>query len=457
MLTGPAVDKLREATRGTEYEGRLYIVGGVVRDEVMGRPTTEDIDIVLEGNALELAQFLYDRGVSEHKPVTYPRFGTAMITVEGHSVELVSARKESYVPTSRKPEVELAGLYDDVLRRDFTINTLLENLHSGEILDLTGKAVEDIRRRIIRTPTDPEKTFHEDPLRMLRAVRFAVRLGFEIEYETWQAVLRNAHRLVIVSMERIRDEFVKILLSDDPARGIRMLKESGLIKHFAHELLEMQGVEQNGGHIYDVWEHTLHALQSLPKDASLTLRLAVLFHDVGKPRTKTVGADGQLHFYGHEEVGARIAEEVLYRLKFPKADVSRVARLVSMHMRIGEYRSEWKDSAVRRLMRDAGQDIPDLLALARADRRGAGPHVSLESLNELEKRIENLLLHTSVDKLESPLNGKEIMEVLQIPPSPLVGEVKKFLLEEVIEGRLQPGDKESARKLLTERFAGDRH
>ncbi|MCL6630958.1 MAG: tRNA nucleotidyltransferase, partial [Armatimonadetes bacterium] len=236
------IDKIRDATRNTEYEGRLYLVGGIVRDEIMGRPTTEDVDIVLEGDALELAQFLFEKGIADHRPVTYPRFGTAMISVEGQSVELVSARRESYAPTSRKPDVELAGLYDDVLRRDFTINTLLENLHTGKILDLTGKALEDIRARVIRTPTRPDKTFHEDPLRMLRAIRFAVRLGFDIEAETWQAIVRNAPRLEIISMERIRDEFVKILLSDCPARGLRMLKESGLLREFAPEFLEMQGV-----------------------------------------------------------------------------------------------------------------------------------------------------------------------------------------------------------------------
>lgn len=452
MLSSPVIDKIRDATRNTEYEGRLYLVGGIVRDEIMGRPTTEDVDIVLEGDALELAQFLFEKGIADHRPVTYPRFGTAMISVEGQSVELVSARRESYAPTSRKPDVELAGLYDDVLRRDFTINTLLENLHTGKILDLTGKALEDIRAKVIRTPTMPDKTFHDDPLRMLRAIRFAVRLGFDIEVETWQAIVRNAPRLKIISMERIRDEFVKILLSDSPARGLRMLKESGLLKEFAPEFLEMQGVTQDGGHIYDVWEHTLHALESLPKEAGLTLRLAVLFHDIGKPRTKTTDSEGRIHFYGHEELGAQIAERVLNRLRFPNAEITRVARLVAMHMRIGEYRPEWKDAAVRRLMRDAGPDTPDLLALARADRRGSGPHASIEGLDELEKRMEHILTSMPVHSLESPLNGREIMELLQIQPGPLVKEIKRFLLEEVIEGRLLPEDKESARELVMQRF-----
>ena len=448
----PAIEKIRELTRGTSYEGKLFLVGGIVRDKVMGRPPTEDVDIVLEGDALELARFLHDKGIADHKPVTYPRFGTAMVTISGHTVELVSARKESYAPTTRKPEVELSGLYDDILRRDFTINTLLENLHTGETLDLTGSGMEDIHAGIIRTPTEPATTFYDDPLRMLRAIRFAVRFEFDIEKATYEAIVRDAARLAIISKERIRDEFVKILLSDEPARGLQMLKETGLLTQFAPELLNMQGVTQDGGHIYDVWEHTLHSLESLPPSADLTLRLAVLFHDTGKPQTKTRDADGHSHFYGHEDLSAEIARKVLRRLRLPVSEVSRVARLISMHMRIGEYRREWKDAAVKRLMRDAAGDIPDLLALARADRVGTGPTASMESLEELEQRMEHILVKTPVAELESPLNGSEIMSLLKIPSGPKVKEVKQFLTEEVIEGRLAPNDKESARKLAMGKF-----
>ena len=449
----PAIEKIRDVTRGTPYEGKLFLVGGIVRDKVMGRPPTEDVDIVLEGDALELARFLHGKGIADHKPVTYPRFGTAMVTIGGHTVELVSARKESYEPVSRKPEVEKADLYDDVMRRDFTINTLLENLHTGETLDLTGKGMEDIRAGIIRTPTEPETTFYDDPLRMLRAIRFAVRFGFEIEKVTYEAVVRDAARLAIISKERIRDEFVKILLSDEPARGLRMLKETGLLAQFAPELLNMQGVTQDGGHIHDVWEHTLHALESLPPSADLTLRLAVLFHDTGKPQTKTRDSEGHSHFYGHEDLSAEIARKVLRRLRFPVSEVSRVARLISMHMRIGEYQREWRDAAVKRLMRDAGSDISDLLALARADRHGAGPNASTKNLDELEQRMEHILVKTPVEHLESPLDGSEIMELLQIPSGPKVKEIKEFLLEEIIEGRLAPKDKESARKLALRKWS----
>ncbi len=450
----PAIERIRDETRGTEYEGRLFLVGGIVRDKVMGRPPTEDVDIVLEGNALEFARFLYQKGIAEHRPVTYPRFGTAMVTIEGRAVELVSARRESYVPESRKPDVQPASLLDDIMRRDFTINTLLENLHTGETLDLTGWGAADIRAGIIRTPTEPETTFYDDPLRMLRAVRFAVRFGFEIEPATWEAILRDAGRLGIISRERIRDEFAKIILSDDPDRGLRILSETGLLRQFAPELLEMQGVTQSGPHVWDVWDHTLRALDSLPRQADLVLRLAVLFHDSGKPRTKTVDPDGDIHFLGHEDLSAQTARRILRRLRFPVSEISRVTKLISLHMRIGEYREEWRDSAVKRLMRDAYPDMPDLLALARADRFGANPHPSLKGLDDLEERIEGILLKVKVEEMESPLDGKEIMALLDLPPGPKVAEVKDFLCDEVIEGRLAPDDRTAARRMALGRYGG---
>ncbi|MHB1190999.1 MAG: CCA tRNA nucleotidyltransferase, partial [Armatimonadota bacterium] len=389
------VEQIRAATRGTRYENRLFLVGGVVRDKVMGRPHAEDVDIVLEGDAPALARFLHEVGIAERRPVIYSRFGTAMLSVGGKTIELVGARRESYAPESRKPEVATGTLKEDVLRRDFTINTLLENLHTGEVLDLTGRGMADIRDGIIRTPTEPATTFYDDPLRMLRAVRFAVRFNFSIEEGTYRAILADAPRLAIVSRERIRDELAKMLL-DDPARGLELLAEMGLLAQFAPELLAMRGVGQGGGHVWDVWSHTLQSLRALPDSADLVLRLAVLFHDVGKPETAEGG-----HFPGHEVLGAEIARRVLRRLRFPKSESERVARLIELHMRIGEYRREWSDSAVRRLMRDADGDIADLVALAVADRLGANPKASVSDIRELERRMEGLLFPHPAH-LESP-------------------------------------------------------
>lgn len=443
-----ALQKIRDVTSGTKYENHLYIVGGAIRDKVMGRHPADDIDIVYEGDALELAEFLHEHGAADHRPVTYPRFGTAMVMIEGTTIELVSARRESYASESRKPNVEPASLYDDILRRDFTINTLIENIHSGEMHDLTELGVSDIVAGIIRTPKDPEITFYDDPLRMLRAIRFAVRYKFVIDEQTYGAIVQNVARLDIISSERIRDEFVKIMLIDKPSYGLKMLKESDLLKHFAPELLEMTGVSQSGGHIWDVWDHTLHVLDSLPVSADLTLRLAALFHDTGKPSTKIHDKNDKIHFYGHEDLGSRIAYKILDRLRFPRVEVTRVSKLVAMHMRIGEYRSDWKDSAIKRLMHDAGRDTSDLLALAIADRKGSGPNASTDDLIELEHRMENILMNIPVYELESPLDGDEIMRLTGISPGPEIRRMKKYLLDEIIEGRLSPGDKETAGQLL---------
>jgi poly(A) polymerase len=375
-----------------------------------------------------------------------------MVQIEGRTVEFVSARRESYAPESRKPHVEPAELIDDIMRRDFTINTLLEDLHTGQIFDLTHKGLADIEAGIIRTPTDPDITFYDDPLRMLRAVRFAVRFDFEIEPATLLAIVRNAPRLAIVSRERIRDEFVKIMLTEEPARGIRMLKETGLLQEFMPELLRMHQVTQDGGHIHDVWEHSLHALQSLPPQADLTLRLAVLFRDIGKPLTKTLDAEGHSHFYGHEDVGVELVRKIMRRLRFSNSRINRVTQLISMHMRIGEYRREWKDSAVKRLLRDANGEVSDLVLLAKADRIGANPNASLADLDELQHRMENALFKQQVLEIESPLDGDEIMSLLGIPPGPKLREIKNYLMDQVIEGKLAVDDKDSARKLVLQKF-----
>jgi poly(A) polymerase len=444
---------LRDATAGTGYEGKLYLVGGVVRDRVMDRVRPEeDIDLVLIGDAIELADFLHEYGVTDHAPVVYPRFGTAMVSIKGRRVELVQARAESYVPESRKPEVRPATLLDDVLRRDFTINTLLENLHSGEVLDLTGKAMRDIEARLIRTPTDPFVTFDDDPLRMLRAVRFAATLGFDIEPATCKAILDRAPRLAIISKERIRDEFVKILLSEGRSQGMEMLAETGLLAQFAPELLDMRGVTQNIYHIYDVWTHTMKALEYLKDEAPLTLRLATLMHDVGKPPTRTVDEQGWVHFYGHQKVGADMARRILNRLRFPNDETSRAVKLIAMHLRVGEYDEEWTDAAVRRLIRDAGEDLEALIELTRVDKAASNTELPSVDLDELQAHIEQVKRDTAPETLKSPLTGQEIMQMLGIEPSPMVGKVKEFLVNEVIEGRIRPEDKDAAREAVIREY-----
>ncbi len=452
----PVIEMLREATRGTEYEGRLFLVGGYPRDRLLGLPAPEDVDIVLEGDALQLARFLHSRGIADHAPVLYPRFGTAMITVAGHAVELVTARSEHYDISSRKPQVVPASLFEDARRRDFTINTLLENLHTGKMLDPLGCARRHLRMRLLKTPLPPKDTFFDDPLRMLRAVRFAVKLGFRIERSTWRAIRSEAHRLnlmgpdpPVVSAERIRDEFVKILMSCDAARGLTLLAEGGLLAQFVPELVRTMGVTQDRWHLYDVWTHTLKALAALPPEASLELRLAVLLHDVGKPVTRTEDAKG-IHFYEHQFVGADIARSILQRLHFPNQTIQTVAELVRLHMRLGEPRPDAADAVIRRIIRDTAPYMDQLFALAEADRSAMAPDAPMTPLSLLRRRIEEVNRELNAARVQSPLDGREVMELLGVGPGPIVGAAKEYLVNEIIEGRLRHDDREGARAALFE-------
>lgn len=448
---------LREATEGTEYENRLYLVGGVVRDAVLGIEPEEDVDLVLEGDAGELAHFLLRRGVGSHPPVVFPRFGTAMLTVDGHQVEIVGARKESYDRTSRKPSTVPGTLLDDVLRRDFTINTLLQNLHTDEILDLTGRALSDIQAGLIRTPREPTATFDDDPLRMMRAVRFASRLGFSIDADTYQAIRDCSQRLAIVSAERIREEFTKIVMSDGARRGLEMLRETGLLGKFAPELPVTHGVTQNIYHIDDVWTHTLKTLESIPAEQGITLKLAALLHDVGKPPTRSVDEQGGVHFYGHQKIGAEIARRILHRMRFPNSQVDEIAFLISMHLRVGEYDSGWSDAAVRRLIRDAGKHLDKLIVLTRADKGAANPDMPSVDIDALERHIDKIRSELAGQRIASPLDGKEIIELLGIAPGPEIGRAKEFLESRVIEGWLLPGDKSAAAELLRKEYDARRN
>lgn len=446
-----AIEKLKLATQASVYEGRLYLVGGIVRDKQLDMSPDEDIDIVLEGDAAELASFLHESDVAEHPPVTYPRFGTAMVSVEGKQVEIVGARKESYDPTSRKPSTRPGSLLDDVLRRDFTINTLLENLHSGEVLDLTGQAHSDIRDRIIRTPRDPLLTFDDDPLRMLRAIRFATRLGFTIDPQTYAAISKRASRLSIVSAERIRTEFAKIVMGPDASSGLEMLRETGLLDEFAPELSAMHGVTQNVYHLYDVWTHTLKTLELLPAELGIIVRLAALLHDIGKVETKSVDEHGVAHFYRHEVVGSKIAGRLMKRLTFSNSETEKVAFLISMHLRVGEYNKEWSDTAVRRLIRDAGDRLEDLIQLTIADKAAANPAMEHVDIDAFRGRVRQVTEALQGQKIRSPLNGREIIEALGLEPGPQIGAAKAYLESQIVEGNLLPRDKAKAIDLLTRR------
>lgn len=451
------LERLREATRGTEYEGRLWLVGGYVRDKLMGRATDaalDDIDLVLEGDALAVARLLYQKRAARHAPVEFPTFGTAMVHVGDAQVELVTARSETYRQGSRKPVVRPGTMETDARRRDFTVNTFLENLHDGEVRDPTGQGYADLAAGILRTPSDPEIIFREDPLRMLRACRFAAKLGFSVAPETYAAIERHAalcrpeHG---IAFERIHDELNKTLMTGDAPTGLEMMRDTGLLEQFAPELAAMRGVTQNRFHKYDVWEHTLEALKNLPADAPLHIRLAVVFHDIGKPATRTFNEKtGDVSFYGHQDVGAKMTREIMTRLRYSSDEIKRVTELVALHMRYGEYKADvWTDASVRRLIRAVGEHRRDLFAITRADCAACDVEAFpvQADLDGLSERMERIEAEAHVTKATSPISGEEIVALLGIRPGPLVGKIKNVLTDAVVAGELAPDDKEMAAQM----------
>lgn len=417
-----------------------WAVGGYVRDLVLGRPST-DLDIVVEGGrGIEMAE-RFSAVAGSHPAVIFARFGTAKATVGDRSIEFVSARSESYQGDSRKPLVVAASVEADLRRRDFTINALLMSLQ-GEIDDRLGVSLADLKAGILRCPTDPDVTFEDDPLRMLRAVRFACQLGFTMHESVVLGIRTNLYRLQpsgvdgrgVLSAERIRDELQKLLLSERPALGLRLLWETGLLEIVLPELAACVGIEQNRWHKADVFEHTLEVVEGVPSD--LALRFAALFHDVGKPTTRTMGEDSQYHFYGHEDVSAKMANDAMRRLRFGNDEIEAVKDLCLMHMRPVGYTPKWSDGTVRRFVRGAGGSMAKLLALARADlASGAMPERS--HLDELVARVEQVRVEEP-ERLSFHPDGTDIMREMGLQAGVAVGKVKKELEDLILEGTLKP-------------------
>ncbi|HMS56301.1 MAG TPA: HD domain-containing protein [Fimbriimonadaceae bacterium] len=442
-------DVLTEAFKGTPFEGCLWVVGGSVRDQILGVDDGSDIDLVLEGSAEEAARYLFESGVSSIPPVVYPRFGTALVRVANLDIELVTARKESYDHNSRKPFVEPATLLEDAQRRDFTVNTLLKNLHTGEIRDPLGTGLADLEGRILRTPLDPAETFEDDPLRMLRAVRFRWKLGLTPVEGLYQAIQAKRERLTIISMERIRDEFLKMLKLPSAPEAMNDLMTLGLFRFIAPEFEAMPGVEQGDYHHLDVWNHTLEVVRNCsgkPTDGQ-TLRLAALLHDVGKPSTRTIDAEGRTRFFGHESLGAQLTVGILRRLKLSNDDIEPVSLLVKNHMRLGSA-TKFSKPAARRLMRDLGPWLLHLLDLVDADANALKKGVRVFDLGQIKSVLDQVSLETPVEKLDSPLSGAEIMELTGLVPGKRVGAIKDILADAVIQGTLHPDDKDAARAIV---------
>ena len=423
---------------------RAFVIGGYVRDCFLGCPRT-DIDIVVEGSGIDFARAVGER---THQKVSYfKNFGTAMLRFRGDEVEFVGARKESYRRESRKPIVENGTLEDDQMRRDFTINAMAFSLQKedfGALVDPFG-GIRDLSAGIIRTPLDPDTTYSDDPLRMLRAVRFAARLStpehtFRIVPESMESMRRMADRLHILSCERIAEELNKMLSTANPAMAFRLMDEAGLLGHVLPEVLALKGVETVDGKGHkDNFAHSLAVLTNVSQVSDkLWLRWAALLHDIGKPASKRYDPALGWTFHGHEVIGARMVPKIFDRLRLPLDEMKYVQKLVRLHLRpIALVDEEVTDSAVRRLLFDAGDDIDDLMMLCNADitSKNEAKVARIRSNFELVRRkLVEVEEKDAIRNFKNPIDGEYVMRVYGIPPCSQIGQLKELVKEAILDG-----------------------
>lgn len=439
----------------SERNERVYVVGGYIRDLILG-VGKKDIDILIVGDGTGFAVEL-GKKLGIHEVMVYGNFRTANFKYDEYDLEFVGARKESYNKESRNPDVVPSTFEDDISRRDFTINAIAVSINSdnfGEISDIYD-GINDIINGIVRTPLEPDITFDDDPLRIMRAVRFASRFNFAFDPGVSDGIKRNAHRLEIVSQERITEEFMKIMATPQPGIGLRLMYETGVMSVVFPEMAKLGGVEQVDEHRHkDVFYHTCEVVDNISRvTGDLWLRFAALVHDIAKPQTKKFVEGTGWTYHGHEEFGARMMKFIFKRMKLPFAKINYVKKLVRLHLRpVSLSKEEVTDSAIRRLIVEAGDDLEDLITLCRADITSKNEYKVKNILKNYDRVMERVLEVREKDALrafQSPVRGEEIMSVLGLKPGPQVGVIKTAIEEAILEGTI-PNEYDAAHKYMLE-------